>query len=241
MNATARSKWEEAQLAKYSEKGQSPPKGWKGRYPEPVRPDVAAMPELPVGWRWATIDQLATEVKNGTARAPTKEAVGHRILRINAVRPLSVDLGEVRHVDLPESEAREAAVRNGDLLFTRYNGSPELVGVAGLVRRLDQEILHPDKLIRVRALMVPSMQDYLEIACNVGFSREHIRRRTRTTAGQAGVSGADIKQTPIPMPPADEIGAVVEEASRSLKLNWGFGRRNNCRPAAGASTSAVHS
>jgi len=216
--AERRKRWEDGQLAKYAERGQSPSKGWKDKYPEPVKPDISSLPTLPRAWRWATLDELACEVKNGTARAPRKDATGHRILRINAVRPFSVDLDEIRHVDLPEAEAREAVIRNGDLLFTRYNGSPELVGVAGLVRRLVGQVLHPDKLIRVRALGPSVLAEYLELACNVGSSREHIRRRTRTTAGQAGVSGGDIRQIPIPVPPIEEIRQLVEEVARSLSL-----------------------
>ncbi len=33
--------------------------GGKKKYPEPVAPDVSQLPELPDGWVWATIDQLA--------------------------------------------------------------------------------------------------------------------------------------------------------------------------------------
>jgi type I restriction enzyme, S subunit len=177
--AERRKRSEEAQLKKYADKGQSPPKGWKDKYREPVKPDVAWLPGLPAGWCWVTVDQLSSEVKNGSARAPAKDAVGYRILRINAVRRMSVDLEETRQVDLPEREAQEARIRNGDLLFTRYNGSPELVGVAGLVRGLTSEILHPDKLIRVRVLDGAPSKEFLELACNVGASREHIRKRTR--------------------------------------------------------------
>lgn len=54
-----RKKWEEAQLKRYAEKGHAPPKGWKDRYPEPAEPDIAALPALPKGWCWATLDQLA--------------------------------------------------------------------------------------------------------------------------------------------------------------------------------------
>ena len=31
----------------------------RGKYKEPAAPDTSALPELPVGWVWATIDQLA--------------------------------------------------------------------------------------------------------------------------------------------------------------------------------------
>lgn len=216
--AERKKRWEEAQLKKYADKGRAPTKGWKEKYPEPARPNLAELPKLPEGWCWATIDQVSHEVRNGSARAPTAGATGYRILRINAVRAMSVDLDETRLVDLPESEAEEAKIRNGDLLFTRYNGSPDLVGVAGLVRNPEGLILHPDKLIRARLLGDKLFGDFLELACNVGLSREHIRSRTRTTAGQAGVSGSDIKQLPIPLPPKAEIVQVMNEANRSLSL-----------------------
>lgn len=54
-----RKKWEEVQLKRCAEKGQSPPKGWKNRYPEPATPKAEALPALPTGWCWATLDQLA--------------------------------------------------------------------------------------------------------------------------------------------------------------------------------------
>jgi len=53
-----RRKWEEAQLVKYAAAGRAPPRGWKGEYPEPEEPDTANLPELPVGWSWASLSQL---------------------------------------------------------------------------------------------------------------------------------------------------------------------------------------
>ena len=54
-----RARWEAKQLAKFKEQGKAPPKDWQKKYPEPVQPDTTDLPELPEGWAWATIDQLA--------------------------------------------------------------------------------------------------------------------------------------------------------------------------------------
>jgi type I restriction enzyme S subunit len=56
----------------------------------------------------------------------------------------------------------------------------------------------------------------LEIACNVGASRRHIERRARTTAGQTGISGVDIKEMPIPLCPLDEQMQIVEAVNSML-------------------------
>lgn len=64
-----RTRWEAKQLAKFAEQGKTPPKDWQKKYPEPVPPDTTDLPELPEGWVWGTIDQLAAI---GTGVTPLK-------------------------------------------------------------------------------------------------------------------------------------------------------------------------
>lgn len=64
-----RRKWEEEQLAKYAEKGQTPPKGWKDKYKEPAKPNTTGLSSLPEGWCWATVDQVAIV---GTGSTPLR-------------------------------------------------------------------------------------------------------------------------------------------------------------------------
>ena len=54
-----RARWEAKQLAKFKEQGKTPPNDWQKKYPEPVLPETAELPVLPVGWDWASIDQIA--------------------------------------------------------------------------------------------------------------------------------------------------------------------------------------
>ena len=58
--AERRARWEARQLAKFEAQGKAPPRGWQQKYPEPVRPDTAVLPELPEGWVWASVEQLAS-------------------------------------------------------------------------------------------------------------------------------------------------------------------------------------
>lgn len=53
-----REKWEKDQLAQFKKKGKEPPKNWQSKYEEPSAPDTSKLPELPVGWAWATVNQL---------------------------------------------------------------------------------------------------------------------------------------------------------------------------------------
>ncbi len=212
-----RRRWEEAELAKLTAKGKKPTDDkWKPKYEEPAAPDTDGLPELPEGWCWATADMLASSIRNGCSTAP-REKDGVRILRISAVRSLACDVENVRFLPLPHDDYEDYFVQPGDLLFTRYNGTPSLVGVCAVVRHLPAPTVHPDKLIRVQLL--PGLEvGFVEIAANVGASRKHVESRIRTTAGQAGVSGADIKSLPIPLPPLAEQAHIRRVADELLTV-----------------------
>ncbi len=188
----------------------------KKRYKEPVAPDTAGLPELPEGWCWATVDQLSGVVKNGYGRRPHDKG-NVRILRISSVRPCQVDLNDHRLLQGELSDYDGAIAKPGHLLFTRYNGTPALVGVAGQLRGAEP-VVHPDKLIRVeliRPLVAPS---YVELAANAGVSRRHVEGRMRTTAGQCGISGGDLRCLPIPLPPLPEQHRIAAEVDRRLSV-----------------------
>lgn len=161
----------------------------------------------PFGWCWTTLGEVAEVVRNGLSVAP-REIDGVRILRISAVRPMKLDLGDVRFLPGNENEYREFMIEEGDLLFTRYNGNPALVGACAVVPHLDGTVLHPDKLIRVRISgLNPS---FICAGVSNGRSRRYLDSRVRSTAGQAGISGGDLKRTPILVAPAEEQVRVVE-------------------------------
>lgn len=59
-----RERWEEQYRKKYEDKGKDLPKNWKSRYSEPESPDESDLNDLPSGWRWITMEQLA-DVETG--------------------------------------------------------------------------------------------------------------------------------------------------------------------------------
>ena len=188
----------------------------RGKYKEPVAPDTTNLPDLPEEWVWASLDQLATIIRNGYSKRPRGDT-GTPILRISAVRPLSVNLKDIRWVDSKDDLAG-FLIHSGDLLFTRYNGNTELVGVCGVVPAIDRETLHPDKLIRACLTKYGALPNFVQIVANSGVSRKFLERRIRTTAGQSGISGSDLKSMPIPLSPLAEQHRIVAEVDRRLSV-----------------------
>jgi type I restriction enzyme S subunit len=129
-----------------------------------------------------------------------------------------VDLTNCRYLPLSTAEKySDYALQEGDLLFTRYNGSRELAGVCGRVSEIDQTIVYPDKLIRGVPIQIGEDTSlFVAIATNTGASRKYVEAHLFTTAGQWGISGRNLKFTPIPFPPVAEQAHIAHEVLSRL-------------------------
>jgi type I restriction enzyme S subunit len=179
----------------------------------PVVPDGQHLPE---GWAWASLDELSGVIRNGFSGKPSEDGPVE-ILRISAVRPMLVNNADIRRLPGVIDDYAGSIANNGDLLVTRYNGNPDLVGAMGLLR-CDKPLVHPDKLIRVTLVTPEVKQEWVEVSFNTGLTRDLLRSRIRTTAGQAGISGGDLKVMPVPLPPAAEQQRIVDEVDRRFSV-----------------------
>lgn len=160
------------------------------------------------------LSDVLISLRNGIfVSRPGRDITERRILRISAVRPLVLDTGDVRYLPdgLVIKAEDEFRLASGDLLFTRYNGNAELVGACALVPPEGVGLLYPDKLIRARVRTELADPGFIELAMNFGISREAIRSKTKTTAGQAGISGSELKAVPLPLPPIAKQRAIVAQ------------------------------
>ena len=191
-------KWESAvtECAATDKFGSKP---MKPRKPSEINAFVANddLPVLPYGWTWVRYGDLCSLIRNGISRKP-EGVSGKRIFRISAVRPMEFDLEDVRFIADHTGDFADYYLERGDLVFTRYNGSRAYVGVCAEYKS-DGPHLYPDKLIRTQLATSQTLPGYLEKAINCGASRHFIETRIRTTAGQSGISGSDIKNIPVPL------------------------------------------
>ena len=119
-----RARWEARQLAKFKEQGKAPPKDWKKKYPEPVKPATADFLELPEGWVWSSVDECSLDesaITDGPFGSNLKSShyqeSGPRVIRLQ-------NIGEGFFVDARAhiserhySELVKHAVQEGDLVI----------------------------------------------------------------------------------------------------------------------------
>ncbi|MFI0795632.1 restriction endonuclease subunit S [Micromonospora rubida] len=168
-----------------------------------------------------SIGEMATLLRNGMfVSRPGVDPDGVPILRIGAVRPLALNTSDIRFTGKEPDELNGAGylLNEGDILFTRYNGNPEYVGACAVVPADGARLAYPDKLIRVVVDPRIANPNYVAMACSVGRGREQIRSAIKTTAGQAGISGRELKAVTIALPSIDEQNHRVEQYQRVDRL-----------------------
>jgi type I restriction enzyme S subunit len=156
-------------------------------------------------WPVRQLGDIATGVRNGMfVSRPSTAPPGVPIFRISAVRPLALDVADVRYAEVSADEAVPFQVVEGDVLFTRYSGNPSYVGACAVVPPGAAGILHPDKLIRVSLDRSVALPAWVAISLSVGAGRAQIAARLKTTAGQVGIAGGQLKTVQVPLPPIEE-------------------------------------
>jgi len=169
------------------------------------------------GFEAVSLKSIATEIRNGLSTKPNGREEDVRILRISAARPMRLNLDDYRFIKEADAKLEKSKLEKGDLLFTRYNGSRNYVGVGGMFNS-EELYTYPDKLIRVRLNQEVALPRFVMYAVNSGESRHFLEGRIRTTAGQSGISGSDLKQTPIPLPSLPEQHQIVAEIESRLRM-----------------------
>jgi type I restriction enzyme S subunit len=129
--AERRTRWEAKQLAKFKEQGKAPVKDWQKRYPEPAKPEITDLPALPIGWVWASAEQICESVRDGTHDTPKYVATGKPLITSTHLHDGTIDFEDVRMISEEDhcEISKRSKVDAGDVLFAMIGtiGNPVVV------------------------------------------------------------------------------------------------------------------
>lgn len=216
-----RKKWEEAQIKKFAGKGHSPLKGWKDKYPEPAKPDVASLPVVPRNWSWVRAEQVCDFITKGTTPPASM---------------LSADSGDIPFIKVYNLTNR------GVLDFSI---EPTFIGTDTHRRFLARSRVFPgDVLMNIvgpplgKVSIVPEQFPEWNINQAVaifrplgGLDRRYLAacllsdvvldwalERGKATAGQTNLTLEICRNLPLPLPPYLEQVAIAEEIARQISI-----------------------
>ncbi|WP_439890920.1 hypothetical protein ACS7SF_17450 [Ralstonia sp. 25C] len=152
------------------------------------------------------------EVRHGCSKGPSKKPTSLRVLKISAVTRGRLDLKEHKFIANEPALREQFALNKGDILMCRTNGTLAYVGMSALVDADIDDMIFPDKVIRVRPDPNRIESEFLWRLLQVSAVRSQIEAAARTAVGNFAIGGKDIKALMVPLP----LPARQKELARSL-------------------------
>ena len=191
---------------------------WQGRgkYKEPVEPDTSSLPELPEGWVWATVGQIA-DVIGGLTKNSKRVSMPLRrpMLRVANVYQNRLDLSDIHETGLTESELERALLKPLDLLVVEGNGSKDQIGRMALWRGEIPGAVHQNHLIKVR-LIEKGMVEFLLWWFQSPDGRQMIEMVASSSSGLHTLSISKIESFAVPLPSLDEAQEITSQVREAL-------------------------
>lgn len=207
-----RHRWEQAELAKMKAKGKLPKDDkWKAKYKEPATPNTEGLPELPEGWCWATVEQVAWFSLYGPRfSSDDYSEEGVFVLRTSDVS----DRGKVNwesapRLSLEENEVAKYKLLEGDLLFTRTGSIGRLSVFSDTC-----DAIPGAYLILVRLAESNLLPWWLQSVFFTGKGQQFLKGGA-AGVGRPNLNAPTILSFPFPLPPLDEQGRIVQAITRN--------------------------
>lgn len=198
-------------------------KRWKGsgKYKEPAALDSTDLPELPEGWAWATVDQLAAPELNAITDGPFGsnlktehyQGAGPRVIRLQNIKEGEFADGYAHITQEHFERLRKHEIHSGDVVIASLGDNPPRACVIPVF--VGPAIVKADC---IRFKPHPALTAaYLNAALNCLPTRHRVKDILHGI-GRPRLSLGEIRAIALPVPPETEQHRIVAEIDRRLSL-----------------------
>ena len=174
--------------------------------------------ELPVGWEWVRLGDVALQgPSNGLSPKPQELPTDLRCLSLSATTQGFFKPECFKYVDVSSQAAQQFFLKNGDLLIQRGN-SLEYVGIAAIYDGPDDGYIYPDLMMRLQ-LSTCVKTEFIHTMLVCADGRSYFQRNATGTQGtMPKVNQATVAGAPIPLPPLAEQSRIVTRITALRRL-----------------------
>ena len=190
----------------------------RGKYKEPLLLGRTDLPDLPDGWAWTTFDQLILgSPKNGIYKPKSQYGDGVPILRIDDYQDYFVrDRKQLQRIRISTDEEFNYGLNSGELVINRVN-SPSHLGKILLVPDYLPPAVFESNMMKLTPSNFVDPSFVAHYFCST-VGRTRLTSRAKWAVNQASINQADVRMTPIPLPPLTEQRRIVAETERHLSV-----------------------
>lgn len=174
--------------------------------------------ELPKGWEWVRINELA-EVQGGIQKTQMRKPVKLHFpyLRVANVQRDALLLREIEHFELTLEELEKWRLAKGDILIVEGNGSADEIGRCAVWDGSIDPCVYQNHLIRVRCFQQEGI-DFIKLFLNAPSGMDEMRRLAITTSGLYNLSVGKIRNFIVPLPSLAEQARIVTRVTALRRL-----------------------
>ncbi len=150
---------------------------------------------------FVTLEDIAN-VTYGIQKCPANRPGTHArpYLRVANVRRGSLDLREIKRINVPDREMKQLRLESGDILFVEGNGTKSELGRAAIWNGEIADCVHQNHIIKARPNKAKADSEFLMEWFNTDAGRMHFFRNAKTTTGLGTLNSTDIRTAPVPLP-----------------------------------------
>ena len=126
------------------------------------------------------------------------------------VRKGYLDLGEIKEINVLDSEMDAYRLEPGNILFVEGNGSRAELGRVAIWNGEIPDCVHQNHLIKVRIDQTRLIPEFAMHWFNTEVGRGHFFRSAKTSSGLGTINSQEVRSAPIPLPPLDVQRAIAE-------------------------------
>jgi type I restriction enzyme S subunit len=195
---------------------------WREARPRETQPPDPTprtrLPSLPAGWSYHRLGTLIDQPRYGTSKKCDYEFDGRGVLRIPNIANGVIDASDLKGACFDDEELATFALKRGDVLVIRSNGSVSLVGKCALISEADEKYLYAGYLIRLRTDSTRLLPEYLALLLSSHFVRLQIEALAKSTSGVNNISAKEIQSLLVPLCSRSEQQVVIERLSEKLSI-----------------------
>lgn len=121
-------------------------------------------------------------------------------LRVANVQRGTLDLREIKYINVPDEEMPKFRLEEGDILLCEGN-SADLVGRGAVWRSEIKDCVHQNHVLRVRVDQVKLLPEFVMAVINSRYGQTYFRSKAKRTTNLASINSKEVAALLIPMPP----------------------------------------